>query len=300
MLKSTIRRQSSSSHARLLSRAPHMLLVAALAAGSVLAGSAAADDELRPLAGDPVNGKKIFQKASKKSVRVDGNWMNARSDAALVAALKAGQDGMPKIKSESTLDIYDVVAYLRSTNADLRTHSGDATHALVATGTYDQYALERLKDRVGVVPAEKERTLQVFALYTLEAAQGDEVVLIDVKDNKKRDQLKPKLKSGYLVVMPLKGVRDGGYEAAIAVDKDILITSVEIIAPDGTRPDDLNQVAARVVGKGGRGKYDGLKLVGAGMAVRDLEKPLSEAFLLGMEAVYMYEVSERDYFAFDE
>jgi hypothetical protein len=299
-MKTTISPHPSSRLVHLWSRASQVLLVGALATTAVLASSAGADDDLRPLAGDPVNGKKIFQKASKKSVKVDGNWMNARSDAALVAALKGGKDGMPKIGSENTLDLYDVVAYLRSTNADLRTHSGDATHALVASGTYDQYALERLKDRVGVVPPENERTLQVFALYTLEAARGDEVALIEVKDNKKRDQLKPKLKSGYVVVMPLKGVRDGGYEAAIAVDKDILITSVEIVAPDGTRPDDLNQVAARVVGKGGRGKYDGLKLVGAGMAVRDLEKPLSEAFLLGMEAVYMYEVTERDYFAFDE
>lgn len=279
----------------------HALVVVALAAlSSALPAAALADDDLVALAGDPVNGKKLFQKVSKKSVKVDGNWMNARSDAALVAALKSGKDGLPKITSENVLDLYDVVAYLRSTNVDLRTHAGDATHALVATGTYDQYALERLKDRVGVVPKDDEKTRQVFALYALEGAGGDEVTLVDIKDNKRRDALKPKTKTGYLVVMPLPGVRGGGYEAAIAVDKDILITGVEIIAPDGTRPDDLNQVAARVVGKGGRGKYDGLKLVGAGMAVRDLEKPLSEAFLAGMESVYMYEVTERDYFAFDE
>ena len=33
--------------------------------------------------------------------------------------------------------------------------------------------------------------------------------------------------------------------------------------------------------------------------VAELEKPLSEAFLIAMESVYMFEVIEKDYFAFD-
>ena len=47
-------------------------------------------------------------------------------------------------------------------------------------------------------------------------------------------------------------------------------------------------------------QYAALKAGGAGKAIAELERPLSDAFLLAAEAVYMFEVVERDYFAFDD
>ena len=83
------------------------------------------------------------------------------------------------------------------------------------------------------------------------------------------------------------------------MDKDIKVTGGQIVGPDGKKPEDLNRAASRLVGRGARGKYDALRLVGAGKAVRELKASISRAFLLGMESVYMFEVKERDYFAFD-
>lgn len=141
----------------------------------------------------------------------------------------------------------------------------------------------------------------MFALFQVESDDdASDLTRVVEKDFKRRDVLKPDKKVGYVVFMPLKGLRDGGYEAAIALSPDIEIVAVEVRAPDGTAPDDLNQAAKRFVGRGGRAKYQPLKAPGAGKAMRDLEKPLSDAFLLAAERVYMYEIKERDYFAFDE
>lgn len=262
------------------------------------ASSAQAEDT-RPLIGDPINGKRLYEKSTKKKVRVNGNWINALTHRQSVKGLSMGKGGFPKVKSENALDKYDVLAFIRSNNTNIRDVAVGATHVLVTQGEYDKYAEERLLERAKIELDGKKRKHRVFAHYNLGQTDRD-LMLVRPKQLKKRDRLKPAKKSGYTVFMPLVGFRDGTFEAAFTVDKDIIITNITIRAPDGSTPDDLNRRTARLVGHGGRGKYDGLKLVGAGKAVRELKKPLSEAFLMGMEAVYMFEVDERDHFVFDE
>lgn len=254
----------------------------------------------RPLGGDPVNGEKLWSKATKKPVKVDGAFVNSLTDDQAAKALQLGKVGFPKLATESSLDRHDVVAYVRSKNVDIRDLiPEDTTHVLIAEGKYDKFALDRLKERASLENLDKkDQEHRVFVLYDIGEPEAD-VVRVRTKQTKMRDRLKPKTKVGYAVVMPLAGVGDGGYEVGFVVDNDIRITAVEVRAADGTRPDELNRAAARLVGRGARGKYDGLRLVGAGKAVRELEDSISRAFLLGMEAVYMYEVAERDYFAFD-
>ncbi len=253
----------------------------------------------RPKVGDAIHGGKVFKRSSKRPVKVDGAWINAISDSGAVKYTKAGKRGFPRVTSDNVLDHYDVVAYVRSRNSDMRDLMDGGSHVLVASGTMDKYAIERLKERAEVEVSKSQKQGRVFVFYDLGKRSDGQVTLVSPKNSKKRDKLKPNKKLGYVVFQKLEGLRDGKYEAAFAVNKDIEITAVEIRAPDGTVPDDLNRAAQRLVGKGGRGKYDLVKLVGAGKAVRELEKPLSHAFLVGMETVYMYEVKERDYFAFD-
>lgn len=253
-----------------------------------------------PLDGDPVNGEKLYKKGTKAKTKVDGAWINALSDGQAITGFKSGKGGFPRIERDNPLDYQDLVAFVRSRNTDLRDIVPDeTTHVLVTSGTFDNYAVERLTERGGFESIDKsERSHRVFALYKV-GEPGADLVRVRPKQNKIRDKLKPAKRIGYVVFMPLKDVRGGGYEIAFAVDNDIKITAVEVRGPDGDKPDDLNQAAGRLVGRGARGKYDGLRLVGAGKAVRELEKAVNSAFLLGMEAVYMYEVEERDYFAFD-
>ncbi len=260
----------------------------------LLAAVATAVDE-RPLVGDVQHGEKLVKEAGVIDVKVDGAWLNQFSDEVAVQKLKSGKDGFPRIKAKNVLDLYDALAYLRSKNADLRDFVGDADHVLVAKGKLDENAVLRLKERGGM-SVDGDASVQVFALYKV---GGGGLRYVSEKDSKTRDKLKKNTKVGYVVFVPLQ-MKKGGYEAAFFVDKDIHLKDVEVRAPDGSAPADLNQAADRFVGKGARGQYDGLKAGGAGKAVGELSKPLSDAFLLGMEGVYMYEVAERDYFAFDD
>ncbi len=267
---------------------------------ALLASPALADDE-GPLVGDPYNGARLYQKATgDKSAKVDGAWLNRYGDAAALKALRSGQAGFPRIDGDFDLNRWDVLAYLRGHNADLQRLVPDASHVLLTSGELDQHAEDRLKDRAGVKVGSGDKEGAVFALFRLESADEGSLARVSEKDHKHRDQLKPDKKVGYVVFMPLKGLRGGDYEAAIALSPDIEILAVDVRAPDGSAPDDLNQAAKRFVGRGGRADYQALKAAGAGKAMREIAKPLSDAFLLGAERVYMYEAKERDYFAFDE
>jgi hypothetical protein len=264
-----------------------------------LALPARADE--RPLRGDLLHGQKLYQEDSgQKTPKVDGAWLNQYPDDQILKALEEGKAGFPRLKSKNALDAWDVLAYLRSANADVSQLVPSATHMLLSEGELDQYAKERLKDKARLSLGAGSDKGRVFPLFAVEGAAGSEPVRILEKDHKNRDKLKPSLKAGYVLFVPLTSMRGGGYEAAVAIDRDIVITAVEVRGPDGTVPNDLNQAARRFVGKGGRGKYDALKAPGAGKAVQELTKPLSDGFLLGVEHIYMYEVKERDYFAFGE
>lgn len=279
-------------------------MITALVLVPLLSLSTAPGEESRPVAGDVVHGDKLLKEA-EASVRVDGAWINRYSDEVILKLLENGKDGFPEVDSDNLLDRWDVLAALRTRNTDLRDLTNDATHVYVAETKLDENAEKRLQDQGKITKFEKAR--RVFALYSLPPDNvnsgekpGDRpFVFITPKETKKRDILKKDKKTGYVVFMPLAGFKGGGYEVAFAVDKDIKITRAVVRDAKGNEPDDLNQAAQRFVGKGARGKYEELKAGGAGKAVAELQTPLSQAFLSAMEAVYMYEVDERDYFAFD-
>ena len=277
----------------------HCHCLAPLPLALLLSLPALAADQRPPLVGDPSNGAKLYKAASKKSVKVDGNWLNAVGEAKALKALERGSDGFPRVKSDNVLDLYDALAYLRSRNTDLADLAPEADHVLISDPELDSNATTRLKERAKISASEGD-THRVFALYRVGRGGDDGLGRVFIDDHKKRDALKPDKKVAYVVFMPLKGVRKGDLEAAITVSPDITITQVVIRGADGELPTDLNQAARRFVGQGGRGKYDALRAGGAGKAIRELAQPLSEAFLLGMEHIYRFEVEERDYFAFDE
>jgi hypothetical protein len=256
----------------------------------------------RPLIGDVENGERLLKGVGAK-VKVDGAWLNRMPDGALVKSIEEGKNGMPEIEGDTILDAWDVLAAYRAKNTDLRDLAGAADTVYFADTTLDDNAKERLKTQGKIASGKITDKRGVFALFDLESGgkgvgAGD-FTFISSKESRKRDTLKRDKKVGYAVFLPLPGFRGGKYEVAFGIDKDMKITQAFIRAENGDAPDDLNQAAQRFVGKGARGKYDSLKAGGAGKAISELAGPLSDAYLLAAEAVYMFEVEERDYFAFD-
>lgn len=273
---------------------------ASVVAAVVLAVSAAHAED-RPLLGDVVNGARLLSKAGAE-LRVDGAWLNASSDEQIIAKLEKGSDGFPQIDSDNVLDRWDALATLRAANADLRDLALGADTVMLMTTKLDENAEKRLTEQAKIDSASIEAERRVFGLFKMDSKMDAKSGLsfVGEKDNKKRDKLKKNTKVGYVVFIKIPGFRGGKHEAAFAIDKDMRIQGVAIRAPDGSAPVDVNQAAARFVGKGARGQYAALKAGGAGKAIGELERPLSDAFLLAAESVYMFEVVERDYFAFDD
>lgn len=268
----------------------------------VLALPAAAADE-RPLIGDAKNGERLIQ-AAGATIKVDGAQLNRLPDAALVKQIEQGKGGMPELDSDNPLDAWDVLAAMRAKNTDLRDLNNKASHVYLADVKLDDNAKGRLKDQAKLAPGRILDERRVFAFFDLDSGgkgvgAGD-FAYVTKKETKKRDLLRKDKKAGYAVFLPLAGFRNGQHEIAFAIDKDMKITAAFIRAPDGSAPADLNQAAQRFIGKGARGKYAALKPGGAGKAISELQDPLSDAFLMAAEAIYMFEVDERDYFAFTD
>jgi hypothetical protein len=261
---------------------------------------AAADD--RPRLGDARNGERLL-KAAGATVKVDGAWLNRLPDAALVKLIEQGKGGMPELDSDNVLDAWDVLAAMRTHNTDLRDLNTTSSHVYLADVVLDDNAKTRLSAQGKLAPGRIVDERRVFAFYDVDSrgrgVGAADFAFVTKKDTKKRDALKRDTKTGYAVFVPLAGFRGGQHEVAFALDKDMKITSAIVRAPDGSAPPDLNQAAARFVGKGARGKYEALKPGGGPKVLAELQDPLSDAYLLAAEAVYMYEVDERDYFAFD-
>ncbi len=248
----------------------------------------------RPLIGDAKNGDKLLS-AAGFDAKVDGTWLNQFPDDVIIEKMVRGDSGFPQIDSDNVLDRWDALAALRAKNTDLKDLLSGADAVLVMPTTLDEHAVGRLKDQAKIPSSAIDESGTVFGLYKTGAGG---MSFVGPKENKKRDKLKKDTKVGYVVFQPIPGFRGGKYEAAFAIDKDIRILAVAVRAPDGGAPVDLNQAAARFVGKGARGQYAALKAGGAGKALSELAGPLSDAFLLAAERAYMLEVDEREYFAF--
>tara|TARA_Y100001954_G_scaffold237846_1_gene302982 strand:- start:189 stop:1052 length:864 start_codon:yes stop_codon:yes gene_type:complete len=256
--------------------------------------------------GDHRNGKKLFDDLISKCrdkcgavLKADslnnGNRISVQNNKTLLTSIRNGVEDSDAVNTKlSLLDMLDIVTHLRNHNTALKDFGLDANRAFHGAGTLDEYAKERLEKEGGVLPPKDQETFKVVAFYNVPDAKGP---LSVVPDNLSlRDVLEPNLVTGFAVFMPLRNYKGGDYEVAIAVDKDIRIKKMVIRAPDGTAPRDLNRAARRYIGKGNRGKYRRLRGGGAGIS-KKLEKSIHAAFLLGMEAVYMYERDERERFA---
>jgi hypothetical protein len=273
---------------------------------SLLAMPAAAlgatDD--RPWVGDPVNGKKLYARecagchgddgtGGKSGVSLrDSGRLNLVTDESMVAIINSGKglkhnEGHKLQDKLSFLDVWDVIAHVRSMHLMLSAFFPGASRYVAKVYAIDDHGLERIEKATGAKP--KDASAACFTFFTFPDEPGR--LSFVPPDPIQLDQLKKPLKTGYLVFLPFETEGYKG-EAGIGMDKDGKITKLAVHA--GTSGADLmNKTLSRFVGLGKKGQKEPFK-VGGGKTVDRVQKDVFALYERAMETATMYDREENE------
>lgn len=274
----------------------------------------AAEGAPRPLKGDLVHGRKLYDQhclschgangvGKDDGVRLtDSGRLNAIPDARLLDILREGDSARPKKKRHfrlpndvELLEAWDIIGFLRNRTVEVAEMVPEADRYIAAQYTPDEYGLERLKKTLGKDVKADDARMYVFTAY--KTGWGGAIQLLP-NDPKVLDKLKKNMKAGYVVAVPLEG-QDRPTEVVLSLDqKTFAITGARALTLDGSPLPELDKQLARFVGKGDR-RVSGqakavLKAGGGGKNFAALETAVTESFVRAAECVTAYEVAERD------
>jgi hypothetical protein len=263
---------------------------------------APADDH--PWVGDLVNGKKLYARecaachgddgsGGKSGVSLrDSGRLNLITDESMIAIINSGKglkhaEGHNLKDKLSFLDVWDVIAHVRSMHLMLSTFFPAASRYVAKVYTIDDHGLERIEKATGAKP--KDTAAACFTFFTFPDEPGrlsyvppDPIAL---------DQLKKPLKTGYLVFLPFETEGYKG-EAGVGMDKDGKITKLAV-HPGTTGADLMNKSLSRFVGLGKKGQREAFK-VGGGKTVDRVQKDVFALYERAMETATMYDREENE------
>jgi hypothetical protein len=266
--------------------------------------TALAADEVRVLVGDPVNGKKLYDKECSACHGDEGKGgrsgvsltssdrLNLLRDDQMYAGLKNGT-GMKSVKEHTFdkklgyLDLFDVVAYVRTVHMTISDFFPGASRYVSKVYEIDKHGLERIENATGKAPNDKSAA--VFTFFTFEGEEGNLEYV--PQDPIKLDHLKKDKKTGYLVFLPFKTTGFDG-EIGVGMDGGGKITKLQV-HPGAKGADLLNKSLSRFEGLGKKGQKEPFK-VGGGKPMDELAKDVFPAYLRAMETVTMYDRDERE------
>lgn len=284
-----------------MTRTIHFALLPLLASSPAFAAGTV--DE-RPQVGDPVHGKKLYDKqcgachgdggaGGRSGVALrDSGRMNLLRDDQLYAILKsgAGVKKEPNHKFEgklSYLELWDVVAYMNTLHLEIGEFFPDATHYVAKDYDIDENGLKRIEKAIGKRPEDKRASV-----FTFFKKAGMEPVMEYVpQDPIKLDHLKKKEKIGYLIFLPLKTVGFDG-EAGVAMDQEGKIRKV-LVHRSIQNAELLNKSLSRFEGLGKKGQKEPLK-PGGDKNLAKIAEDLYPVYLRAMESATMYDRDESE------
>ncbi len=235
----------------------------------------------------------------------NGALMNARDDKMLFNVIQTGCKGtgcdgsMPAFdRSLSKLDIWDLIAYLRSLHMPLVTFFTDVNQYLVKEYTIGQVGgsefkegqIERLEKALKKVsPAELTNT--VFTLYRSDGhLPGPELV---PQQPRRLAKLRKDEKIGYVLFMTVKGPRGRTIPVGLGLDNDYTITRLVTTFSDPGLSEEYNRRFANYQGMGKRG--DKPEFSGSRDKIgKFFDQAVTRLYLLAVEAANAYESEERE------
>lgn len=281
---------------RLAQLAPSLLLATALGAPN----RASAADEMRPLVGDPVHGRKLFQKHCQSRYTKTGiglftsDEMNLLTDDQLFNRISKGDCVTKEQKAKfdasklSMLDKWDMTAFMRTLHMNLSDFFPQASRYVSKVYTIDKFGLKRIAKATRTLP-KSQRSASVFTFFEFEGEAGN--LTFVPQDPIKLDQLEKDQKLGYLVFLPMKHESFEG-EVGIAMDARGVITKM-MVHPEAPGADLLNGSLARFEGMGMKGQTLPFEVSG-GKTMSALANTVFPLYLRAMETVTMYDREEND------
>ncbi|MEQ8280846.1 MAG: c-type cytochrome [Deltaproteobacteria bacterium] len=275
-----------------------------LAFGVLFTTHATASDDIRTFVGDPLNGKKLYDKecaachgkngdGGRTSVSLtDSGRMNLIRDDQMFSMIQVGR-GLKKpgdhsfTKKLKFLEIWDVIAHVREGHMTIGDFFPTASRYVSKTYEIDKFGLDRIKERAGVTL--KDKKAAVFTFFTFEGEEGNLQYI--PQDPIKLDHLSKDKKSGYLVFLPFEHAGFSG-ELGVAMDPDGQITKL-LVHRGAKNADLLNKDLSRFEGMGKKNQAEPFK-VGGGKKMDAVAKKVFPVFMRAMETVTMYDREENE------
>lgn len=275
-----------------------------LALGVLFTTHASASDDVRTFVGDPLNGKKLFEKECAACHGKDGDGgrtgisltdsgrMNLIRDDQMFGMIQVGR-GLKKPGDHSFtsklkfLEIWDVIATVREghmTNGDFFPR---ASRYVSKVYEIDKFGLDRIQERAGVKL--KDTKAAVFTFFEFEGEEGNLQYI--PQDPIQLDHLAKDKKVGYLVFLPFEHAGFRG-EIGVAMDANGQITKM-LVHRSAKNADLLNKDLSRFEGMGKKNQAEPFK-VGGGKKMDDLAKDVFPTYMRAMETVTMYDREENE------
>ncbi len=284
-----------------------------------------ADESELPVMGDVTNGTRLYRvhcsvchgfsgtgdgpakvtlKKAPANLR-DGSLMNARDDSMLFSTIQAGcrksgcSETMPGFGKElSVLDVWDVLAYLRSIHIPLRWFFPGVDQYVVkryhighmGNEDFQDGQKERLRKRIGkVTPKELYQT--VFTLF--KASKHRRSPELVPQQPRRLAQLKKPDKLGYVLFMQMQGPRGKKVPVGISLDVNYTITKLVATLADPGIAGEYNKRLEKYVGMGKRGDDPKFK-TGKDKVSKIFDKAVQHIYALAVEGANSFELEEKD------
>jgi hypothetical protein len=248
--------------------------------------------------GDLTNGKALIKAHCSACVTAtlhDPMALANSGEAAIRQGLARGKGLGPLAGWDGSklheLEAWDIIRYLRQYSISIADLFPDATHYSIEESTPNEWGRERLWRKAKIFKAEPTDAQvkgKVIVVWQAPGAKGLQNVSGDtsVIGGFERDQKKA------FILLRLITVGKKSFHLGLALgQQNLKVIAARAVTTDGSKP----SASARAVRSGclGKGRRDNYRRFTCGRSGA-LARPLWNAFILGAEQIYAYEIAERE------
>jgi mono/diheme cytochrome c family protein len=296
----------------------------ALSAAAGLSASAARADE-RPLAGDVVNGARVYRqhcaachgltgdgdgplapglKPAPPSLR-NGSYFWSRTQEQILGTILTG-NGLSATapahgRGLNVLEARDILVWLKGSLPEVGSFFPAASEYIGHKQVLDEYGVERAEKAIGAPLTEAEKSVMMFTLFQPESgANTTPGVATKIPDEPATlYAAKPKRKVGFVSFQSVQ-LEGETLQVAFALNRNMKLTAVQVVPSGDDKSEKVRgkyeSLLKSYVGSGGRDDKKPVEPQKGPKAPKDVQKAMEKAFTLTLEGAAMYEKEERDRF----